>query len=585
MGRRGARRREAKIPICWTTFASLGTFPPMRRAGTAVAEGKQPEQGVLRDTTMTTDARVIRSERFEEIGTIIRRDSTLLIDRWASRAVLEQPNAQRVHHDVLLDHLPTFLHELANSLAEAGDPAYCVARRHGQQRWETGWSLEEVIRDYRILRLVLLEYLDECLDRPLELLEVQAVGFSLDEAIEASIERYVHGRNEQLAQLEATLRKQSEALRTVEVRKNEFLATLAHELRSPLAPLRNSLDILRLSGEAAANLTPLREMMDRQVQQMTRLVDDLFDVSRIAQGKLELKRSRLDLRPILEQAVQMNAPLMEARKHRLSIQLPDERLPVEADQVRLVQVFVNLLNNAAKYTPEGGEVSLAAAAEGGETVVRVKDNGVGIAAEMLPHIFELFTQLSVGGEKPQGGLGIGLALVRRLVELHGGSITAISHGIGQGCEFVVRLPLAAGVEEAPGQPETRGKTSAGRHILVIEDNRDGRESLAMLLRLLGHRLDLAEDGAKGVAAALALKPEVALIDIGLPGLDGYQVAGQIRAALGKDVFLVALTGFSQPEDRQRATEAGFDAYLVKPVELDALRALLDAPGSFRTLRP
>ncbi len=527
---------------------------------------------------MTTDAIAIRAGRYAEIGRVIQRDTSILIDRWAKRAVQEQPTAKRVHHEILLDELPTFLWELGAGLAEAGaegSPPHCrLAHRHAQQRWQIGWSLAEVVRDYRILRLVILDHLDEGLDRPLRLVEVQAVGLALDEAIEVSVERYVRNREEQLERLEQATRIHADTLREADRRKNEFLATLAHELRNPLAPLRNSLEVVRLAGDSPSTIRQVRDMMDRQVHQMTRLVEDLLDVSRIAQGKLVLKKVPLDLRLVLEQAVQMNAPLVQARKHRLSVHLPAEPLGVEADQARLIQVFVNLLNNAAKYTPEGGEIVLSAARERKDAIIRVKDNGNGIAGEMLPHIFELFTQIDVSVERPQGGLGIGLTLVRRLVELHGGAIAVTSSGVGQGSEFVVQLPAVVSTSRETGPAATDGKTSPGRHILIVEDNRDGRESLALLLGLLGHRVELAEDGHRGVEVALAVRPEVALVDIGLPGLDGFEVASRLRAGLGKDVLLVALTGHTQPEDRQRALEAGFDAHLAKPVELEALQALL-----------
>jgi CheY-like chemotaxis protein len=290
---------------------------------------------------------------------------------------------------------------------------------------------------------------------------------------------------------------------------------------------------------------------------------------------LVLRKEPLDLRVALEDAVQMNAPLVAARRHRLSVHLPPGPLGVAGDRARLVQVFVNLLNNAAKYTAAGGEITLSAAREGDEAVVRVKDTGTGIAAEMLPHVFDLYTQIDVGPDRPQGGLGIGLTLVRRLVELHGGSIAAASPGVGRGSEFAVRLPAVAAPTPADAGSEPSGEgTCTGRHILIVEDNQDGRESLAMLLELVGHRVEVAEDGPRGVEAALAARPEVVLIDIGLPGLDGYGVATRVRAALGGGVLLVALTGHSQPEDRRRAAEAGFDAHLTKPVGLGELQALL-----------
>jgi len=405
------------------------------------------------------------------------------------------------------------------------------------------------------------------------LIELQAVGLALDEAIEVSVQRYVHFREEQFQKLEEGVRSHGDALKLADRRKNEFLATLAHELRNPLAPLWNALEVVRLSGDSPTTVRRVHEMMERQIRQMTRLVDDLLDVARIGQNKLVLRQDSLDLQQALEEAVQMNAPLLETRGHRLTVQIPPDRITVVADQARLIQVVVNLLNNAAKYTPEGGEIILAVAAEGAEAVIRVIDNGIGIPSEMLPHIFDLFTQLDISPDRPQGGLGIGLTLVRQLVELQGGSITATSPGVGRGSEFIVRFPCTATPQAAAASP-TKEETTPSRHVLIVEDNRDGRESLAMLLELMGHRVDTAEDGRRGVEVALAVRPEVALVDIGLPGLNGYEVARQLRAALGKGVLLVALTGHSQPEDRRKAAEAGFDAHLTKPVEPGELQTLL-----------
>ena len=528
---------------------------------------------------MSTDATIIRAGRYAEIGALIRRDATALIDRWARRAAEEQPTARRVHHAVLLDDLPAFLEELGDGLAEAGDGGpprhFQLAHLHADQRWQTGWSLAEVVRDYRILRLVVLDYLDESLDRHLRLAEIQAVGLALDEAIEVSVGRYVRNREEEFRGLEAGVRSHATALRDADRRKNEFVATLAHELRNPLAPLRNALEILRLSGDTPEAVGRVREVMSRQVEQMTRLVEDLLDVARIAEGKLALRTEPLDLRPAIDDAVQMNAPLVEARRHRLAVHLPPDPLWVTGDRARLVQVFVNLLNNAAKYTDAGGAITVAAAREGTKAVVRVSDTGTGIAADKLPHVFDLYTQLDVGADRPQGGLGIGLTLVRRLVELHGGTIAAVSPGAGRGSEFTVRLPAAdAPAAAGAGREHPAAAAGPGRHILIVEDNRDGRESLAMLLELVGHRVAVAEDGPRGVEAALAVRPDVVLIDIGLPGLDGYGVATRVRAELGGGVLLVALTGHGQPDDRRLATEAGFDAHLTKPVGLTELQALL-----------
>ena len=433
---------------------------------------------------MSTSAQTIRSERYAEIGDIIGRDAGVLLDRWARRAAQEQPNAKRVHHDVLLDDLTGFLQDLAAHLATDAptDRRHCrAARDHGGQRWQTGWSLAEVVRDYRILRLVVLEHLDDSLDRPLRLRESQAVGLALDDAIEASVERYVLDREEQLRGMQADFdverrreaeeqfERQAAALRAADRRKNEFLATLAHELRNPLSPLRNGLEAIRLSGDSPADLRDVREMMDRQVRHLSRLVDDLLDVARIAEGKVSLHTQPLDLRATLEQAAQMNAPLVEARRHRFALELPGEPVCVEGDPARLLQVFVNLLNNAAKYTPPGGEIGLALTVEGDQAVVRVRDTGVGIAPAMLARVFDLFTQLDIGPDRPQGGLGIGLTLVQRLVELHGGTITAESPGEGQGSVFSIRLAVVPGEAAGPNQdcaapaaPPPPGPSSSSR---------------------------------------------------------------------------------------------------------------------------
>jgi signal transduction histidine kinase/ActR/RegA family two-component response regulator len=538
---------------------------------------------------VSTSAQAIRSERYAEIGSVIRRDAGILLDRWARRATEEQPNAKRVHHDVLLDDLTGFLEELAAHLASdaPSDRRHCrSAREHGGQRWQTGWSLAEVVRDYRILRLVVLEHLDDTLDRPLHLREIQAVGLALDDAIEASVERFVFDREEQLRRMqdgfdaqrrreaEEQFDRQAAALRAADRRKNEFLATLAHELRNPLSPLRNALEAVRLGGDSPTAIQEVRAMMDRQVRHLTHLVDDLLDVARIAEGKISLHKQRLDLRATLEQAVQMNAPLVEARRHRFLLDLPKAPVCTDGDPARLLQVFVNLLNNATKYTPPGGELTLALTVEDNQAVVRVRDNGVGIPPAMLGQVFDLFTQLDVGPERPQGGLGIGLTLVKRLVELHGGTITAASSGNGQGSEFSVHLTALPGESVGQHQKSVPDATSLPRNILIIEDNTDSRESLARLLRMVGHQVVVAADGREGLELALRDQPDVALIDIGLPDMDGHRLAAQLRIRLGTSIFLAALTGYGQPEDRERALGAGFNAHVTKPVDWDALQALL-----------
>jgi len=522
---------------------------------------------------LSTDANVIRADRFAEIGLIIERDVEMLVERWAQRAIKDESQAVRVHHEVLLDHLPGFLAEMARGLMQAGeayDSPHCLpAVAHGEQRWQSGWSLNELVQDFQILRLVVLNHLDEVLPRPLRLKEIMAVGLALDEAIGASVVGYSQYCEEQS-------RQQAEALQEADRRKNEFLAVVAHELRNPLAPLRNSLDVIRVKGFDGVTVGQLADIMDRQVAQLTRLVEDLLDVSRIALGKLTLRQERLDLRNALTQSIQATTHLAKLRHHQLDVSRPDEPLWVDGDSSRLVQVFVNLVNNAVKYTPDGGKISVAAEKTADTAVVGIRDNGIGIPPEMLSRIFGLFTQIDLNSDREPGGLGIGLALVRRLVEMHGGVITAQSEGPQRGSAFTVTIPLAR-VEsiQNPAKGSAMG-AAPSRHVLLIEDNADGRDSLAMLLRLVGHQVVAAADGARGIAAALEHKPDVALVDIGLPDIDGYEVARRLRASIGPNLFLVALTGFSQREDRERALAAGFDAHLAKPVDLSTLQALLAA---------
>ncbi len=364
------------------------------------------------------------------------------------------------------------------------------------------------------------------------------------------------------------------ALREADRRKDDFLATLAHELRNPLAPLRNALQIMKLSdnGGGAANV---REMMERQLQQMVRLVDDLLDVSRITKGKIELRKERLALATVVQSAQEISRPLIETARHELTVNLPSEPLLVDGDLTRLAQVLSNLLNNAAKYTPEGGRIWLTVERDGSEAVMQVRDNGTGIPADMLPRIWEIFTQVDRTLERSQGGLGIGLSLVRRLVEMHGGSVDGFSEGVGRGSTFTVRLPLAL-VEPVRQQAEGQQAEASGRRrILVVDDNVDSAKTLAMLLQLTGNEVRTAHDGPSALEVAAAYVPDVVLLDIGLPGMSGLDVARRMREMPRlRDTMLIAQTGWGQQEDRRRSEEAGFDAHLVKPVDPAVLMKLL-----------
>jgi signal transduction histidine kinase/ActR/RegA family two-component response regulator len=379
-------------------------------------------------------------------------------------------------------------------------------------------------------------------------------------------------------QLELSEREAAEgALRDAAERKDEFLAMLGHELRNPLAPVRNCLHILEHSDDDPGQRRRAREIMGRQVSHLTRLVDDLLDVARISRGKIELRKERLDILELVRQTVEDHRSAMTAAGLQLDLQLAAGSLWVEGDRVRLAQSLGNLLENAAKFADRGGRVSVRAAREGASVVVRVVDDGLGIPPEELPHIFEPFSQLGGTRERSPGGLGLGLAVVKRLVELHGGTIQAFSEGPGHGAELSIALPIVEDQQapRAQAQPHSTGPAAHDHRILLIEDHPDSAETLSELLRLYGHRVEVAHDGNEGISKAREFHPDVVLCDIGLPGgLDGYGVAGELRRMPSADLFLVALTGYGQEADRRRALAAGFDAHLTKPADPAALQRLL-----------
>ncbi len=370
-----------------------------------------------------------------------------------------------------------------------------------------------------------------------------------------------------------------QALRDADRRKDEFLATLAHELRNPLAPIRNALQILKMPRVDAATVGRSRDMMERQVHQLVRLVDDLLDVSRVMRGKIELRKERVELATVVARAVETVQPLVDAQGHELSVRLPHESLPLDADPVRLAQVVGNLLTNAAKYTESNGRIWLTAERDGDVSVLRVRDDGIGIAPAMLPRIFELFVQVDHASTKAQGGLGIGLTLVKNLVQMHDGSVEARSAGLGKGSEFTVRLPLSTGTDQTAPGPEpglaTPTVSPSGHRLLVVDDNQDAADSLAMLLRLQGHEVRVAHSGPAALEMTKGYAPDVVFLDIGMPGMDGYEVARRLRQQPGVEkVVLAALTGWGQQEDRRRTAEAGFDHHLVKPPEPKAVEDIL-----------
>jgi signal transduction histidine kinase/DNA-binding response OmpR family regulator len=375
---------------------------------------------------------------------------------------------------------------------------------------------------------------------------------------------------------EKDLRRLADQLAEANKRKTEFLATLAHELRNPLAPLSNGLHLLRMAAGKPEMMEKTRAMMERQVQHMVHLVDDLLDVARISTGKVELRRRAMDLKDVVATAVETSGALIESCGHKLTVDVPAEPLPMDADPTRLAQVVSNLLNNAAKYTPHGGQIALRVKREGGDAVLSVSDTGVGIGAEALGKVFEMFAQVSSAEGRPQGGLGIGLSLVQSLVELHGGKVTAASAGRGQGSTFTVRLALAnvngAGTATAPAPVAHK---PGQLRVLVVDDNTDAAESLGVLLEMEGHAARICHTGRDALAAAPAFAPDIVFLDIGLPDLSGYDVARQLRnMPAGEKALLVALTGWGTQEDRQRTRDAGFDRHLTKPAELTAVEELL-----------
>jgi signal transduction histidine kinase len=381
-----------------------------------------------------------------------------------------------------------------------------------------------------------------------------------------------------LREAERRWRTMAETLEEAGRCKDEFLAMLSHELRNPLAPIRSAAQTLRLLCRHDAHLMRFIEMIDRQVEHMVRLVDDLLDVSRITRGKITLHKQRVELATVIAAAVETSRPWLDARRQELTIDLPREPIVVEADPTRLSQVVSNLLNNAAKYTPEGGHVWLSIGAGANDATVRVRDDGAGIPAELLPKVFDLFVQGNRSLARSEGGLGIGLTLVKIIVEMHGGSVVAASEGQGRGSEFVVRLPKLPDVSSEPRQAEG-GSLGDGsrmsRRVLVVDDNVDAAESMALLLRVQGHEVRTAYEGRSALDAAAAFRPQVVLLDLGLPQMDGYEVARRLREQLPTNgMALVAVTGYGQDEDRRQTAAAGFDAHLVKPADVTKLGELL-----------
>jgi len=391
-----------------------------------------------------------------------------------------------------------------------------------------------------------------------------------------SLDRRVTERTEELQASDAQLREAGR-------RKDEFLATLAHELRNPLAPVRNAMEIIRRKGSSTPETAWASDLIERQVQAMSRLIDDLMDVSRINQGKIDLQREPVALAKILQDAVEATQPLIDEFGHHLALGLPRQDLWVDADPTRLTQALMNLLNNAAKYMDRGGRIEVDVLPEPDAVVVTIKDTGIGIAADRLESVFEMFSQVETALSRSRGGLGIGLSLTRRLVEMHGGTVQARSAGLGHGSEFVVRLPLAPRqvAEPAPSsnpQPAAAVSTpEAGLRVLVADDNKDAADTLAMLLEMMGHNVRYVYDGEAAVQEAKQFHPHIVLLDIGMPKLNGYEACREIRAqAGGAAMTIAAITGWGQPEDLLSSSRAGFDHHMVKPVDPVALTELISS---------
>jgi len=379
--------------------------------------------------------------------------------------------------------------------------------------------------------------------------------------------------------VDITDRKEAEnLLREADRNKNEFLAMLAHELRNPLAPIRTGLKTIQLAGTNSTIAEEARKMMERQLEHMVRLIDDLLDLSRITRRKIELRRTRISLQDVMQDAVETSRPFIEASGHRLTVTPPTRPVIVNADRVRLSQVIVNLLHNSAKYTEAGGHIELTVERQGTDAVIKVRDNGIGVSADMLPKIFDIFAQGHQTAERTQGGLGIGLSLVRGLVEMHGGRVEAYSEGPGKGSEFIVRLSVVGTALHEPlaaDEDDAAASNSSKYRVLIVDDNEDSATSLSMMLKIMGHDTRAAHDGLQALDVADAFRPELILLDIGLPKLNGYEVCRRLRERpWGGEVVLIAVTGWGQDEDKRQSKEAGFNFHLVKPIDPDALEKLM-----------
>jgi PAS domain S-box-containing protein len=490
--------------------------------------------------------------------------------RWVSGFGLGEGSVIGQNVDEALPWLPERWKEAQQCALITGAGAAdedCAARPDGSLEW-LRWSVEPWKTSAGAVGglLLFVEFITE--------------NKEAERALRASYEHVKAARTE----LEAARREADAATRL----KSEFLALLGHELRNPLAPILTALELMKIREPGAPSRE--RAVIERQVEHLVCLVDDLLDLSRITRGEIELRKQPVEISDLLSQAVELASPLLERRSHNLNIAVASRGLLVDADDARLVQVFTNLLTNAAKYTEPGGQITVSAGTENGMVVVRVRDSGCGIASEMIPHIFDMFVQGERTLDRSRGGLGIGLTIVRNLVEMHGGAVSAESDGPGRGSEFVVELPSVS--QQLLDLPAPRAFTSTwrstalGRRVLVVDDNTDAAETLADILREHGHETSIAHDGPTALTKALVFRPDVALLDIGLPVMDGYELARRFREQPElKRVHLLAVTGYGQQEDKERSRAAGFEEHLVKPIDFCKLRELIDQSLPVSSDRP
>lgn len=522
---------------------------------------------------MTTTTGRLRAESHVAIGDVIERSSKEIISRWAGRSKEEQPTAQRVHHNVLVDHLPAFLATLGRSLATAGDHSAGPRREaeeHGDQRWDNGWSVTEVVRDYQILRIILAEFLEETLGRRLESRESLVLNVAIDDAIAAAVAAFAASQTGPGTSLTTT---RSEALDLL----LNVLGVVGHELRNPLAPLANSLEILQMAGGDPVQIEKTRQMMGRQLIVLSRLVEDLMDMPRLARGKMSLVRKPVDLARLVRACAEDRRQGLGAAGLALTVDVPAVPVWAIGDEARLTQVFGNLLGNAQKFTDRGGTVTVRLTAVAGRAQIIVRDTGIGIDASMLPRVFEAFTQADSSLNRNRRGLGLGLALVKGVVELHGGTVAAASDGPGAGTAVTIELPLADPASGPTADMAAEPTPVKARRVLIIEDNPDSAESLKVYLELHGHSVVVAHSGADGLKLASVTMPEVVICDVGLPGMDGYAVATELRRLVSPPpVLIVAVSGHGPRMGPDNEPDRVFDYYLLKPADPDRVSRLIAA---------